>query len=104
MSDDFVIFDRDDVEVILNYYHQHSEAMVDKTYWFVKQALPEEEPEVIFDVARLTAIFVIGLRHKEIPLEAVDWEGMIRDRRVEVVREVLDEYDHWVEVQMGLHG
>lgn len=98
-----VTFDADDVNEILNWYHQNGETLVDKSYWFIKQLFPGEAEEVLFDKARLTAVFCIAVKQKGLSLETVDWNAMIVEDKIETVREILDEYDYWQECQLGLH-
>lgn len=96
-------FDADDVNDILNWYHQNGEVLVDKSYYFIQQLFPSEAEEVLFDKARLTAVFCIAVKQKGIPLNTVDWDGMIVGNKIETVRDILDEYDYWQECQLGLH-
>lgn len=103
MSPPFISLNEDDANYVLNYYHEHGSVLVDKSYHFVQQMLPEDELEVVFDQSRLCAVFLISLKLKGIPLNSVDWDTMISGRRLEGFRPILDIYDDWLEHQMGLH-
>lgn len=102
MSHRFISLDEDDANHILNYYHEKGSVLVDKSYHFVQQLLPEDELEEVFDQSRLCAVFLIALKLKGVPLDSVDWDLMISGRQLEGFRPILDIYDEWMERQMGL--